>query len=84
MAMLSHPDAIGELALIRHQELQAECTRYRRAAQAVPAPRGGMRFARTRARFTALTGHLRARLRELTDPEKLLDAFSRSDSPLPM
>jgi hypothetical protein len=49
--MLPHPDSVIALALIRHQELQAEAFRERRAMAAVasrPAQPGVLRTTRTR------------------------------------
>ena len=82
--MLPHPDAFIELAMIRHQELQAECARYHLDAQSDPARRVGTRLTGTRARFSAIAIGLRDRLRALRDPEKLLEAFARMNYPIPM
>src|SRR4051794_23774911 len=82
--MLSHPDSFIDLALIRHQELQAECARYRLSTQAAPTRRAGSRHSGTRARFSAIADRLRPWFRDLTDPEKLLEAFARMNYPNPM
>jgi hypothetical protein len=84
VTMLSHPDAFIDLAMIRHQELQAECARYRLSAQAAPARGADAQLAGARARLSGLASRLRSQLRALRDPEKLLEAFSRIDYPIPM
>jgi hypothetical protein len=82
--MLSHPNSTIYLSVIRHQELRAECARYHLSAQVAPTRRSGRQLAVTQATVSAIASSLRTRLRELRDPEKLLETFSRIDYPLPM
>ena len=82
--MVSHPDSLINFGLIRHQEMQSECARYRLSTQAAPARREAAQFAGTRAKLRAIAQCLRTQLRELNDPEKLLEAFARMHYPMTM
>ena len=77
--MLPHPDSVIALALMRHQELQAENVQVRRALTAVasrPAQRGVLRTTRTRLGVVLirLGTSLQAEAREPTAPGEAFPA----------